>query len=45
MLAGLDFLERLRWPAGFSCPDGGQQGGWRLGDGRLMGEGVVGAPQ
>jgi len=32
----LDYLEWLRWPAGFSCPDCGQGGGWRLGDGRFM---------
>lgn len=31
----LDYLEWLRWPAGFSCPDCGH-GGWRLGDGRFM---------
>lgn len=30
----LDYLEWLRWPAGFECPSCGQQGGWRLGDGR-----------
>src|SRR4051812_6082184 len=29
-----DYLEWLRWPAGFACPDCGQSGGWRLGDGR-----------
>ena len=32
----LDYLEWLRWPAGFVCPDCGRGGGWRLGDGRLM---------
>jgi hypothetical protein len=32
----LDYLEWLRWPAGFSCPDCGQGAGWRLGDGRFM---------
>jgi transposase-like protein len=32
----LDYLEWLRWPAGFVCPDCGHEGGWRLGDGRLM---------
>jgi hypothetical protein len=32
----LDYLEWLRWPVGFSCPDCGQRGGWRLGDGRFM---------
>lgn len=31
----LDYLEWLRWPAGFACPDCGL-GGWRLGDGRFM---------
>jgi len=30
-----DYLEWLRWPGGFTCPDGGHAGGWRLGDGRL----------
>jgi len=30
-----DHLEWLRWPGGFTCPDGGHAGGWRLGDGRL----------
>jgi len=38
----LDYLEWLRWPAGFSCPDCGQGGGWRLGDGRLMCSGCGG---
>src|SRR6266542_1404153 len=28
----LDYLEWLRWPDGFVCPDCGP-GGWRLGDG------------
>lgn len=32
----LDYLEWLRWPAGFTCPDCGRNGGWRLGDGRFM---------
>ena len=32
----LDYLEWLRWPAGFSCPDCGHGGGWRLGDNRFM---------
>jgi transposase-like protein len=32
----LDYLEWLRWPDGFVCPDCGQCGGWRLGDGRFM---------
>ncbi len=31
----LDYLEWLRWPAGFVCPDCGYPGGWRLGDGRI----------
>jgi hypothetical protein len=31
----LDYLEWLRWPGGFTCPDCGHAGGWRLGDGRL----------
>src|SRR6266508_1769151 len=30
----LDYLEWLRWPDGFVCPDCGP-GGWRLGDGRF----------
>src|SRR3954447_6519682 len=30
----LDYLEWLRWPSGFVCPDCGQ-GGWRLADGRF----------
>jgi hypothetical protein len=32
----LDYLEWLRWPAGFVCPACGHNGGWRLGDGRFM---------
>ncbi len=32
----LDYLEWLRWPGGFVCPECGHGGGWRLGDGRLM---------
>lgn len=32
----LDYLEWLRWPSGFVCPDCGHAGGWRLGDGRFM---------
>jgi len=32
----LDYLEWLRWPAGFVCPGCGHQAGWRLGDGRFM---------
>ena len=31
----LDYLEWLRWPAGFVCPACGHAGGWRLGDGRF----------
>ena len=31
----LDYLEWLRWPGGFVCPDCGNAGGWRLGDGRV----------
>ena len=31
----LDYLEWLRWPEGFMCPDCGHSG-WRLGDGRFM---------
>ena len=30
----LDYLEWLRWPDGFVCPGCGNEGGWRLGDGR-----------
>ena len=30
----LDYLEWLRWPAGFVCPRCGHAGGWRMGDGR-----------
>jgi transposase-like protein len=30
----LDYLEWLRWPSGFVCPECGQ-GGWRLSDGRF----------
>jgi|TARA_Y100000294_G_scaffold162238_1_gene167221 hypothetical protein len=32
----LDYLEWLRWPNGFVCPNCGGKGGWRLGDGRFM---------
>ena len=32
----LDYLEWLRWPTGFVCPECGHAGGWRLGDGRFM---------
>ena len=31
----VDYLEWLRWPTGFVCPVCGQEGGWRLGDGRF----------
>jgi hypothetical protein len=31
----LDYLEWLRWPEGFVCPDCGNAGGWRLADGRF----------
>lgn len=31
----LDYLEWLRWPDGFICPDCGQGGGWRMDDGRF----------
>ena len=31
-----DYLEWLRWPTGFVCPDCCHDGGWRLGDGRFM---------
>jgi transposase-like protein len=31
----VDYLEWLRWPDGFVCPECGQPGGWRLGDGRF----------
>src|SRR6266576_4462622 len=31
----LDYLEWLRWPAGFICPRCGHGTGWRLGDGRF----------
>ena len=31
----LDYLEWLRWPDGFGCPDCGNMGGWRLADGRF----------
>jgi hypothetical protein len=32
----VDYLEWLRWPAGFVCVECGRAGGWRLGDGRWM---------
>jgi len=31
----LDYLEWLRWPEGFVCPDCGHAGGWRIADGRF----------
>ena len=31
----LDYLEWMRWPSGFVCPGSGDEGGWRLGDGRF----------
>lgn len=30
----LDYLEWMRWPEGFVCPDCGTVDGWRLSDGR-----------
>ena len=30
----LDYLDWLRWPDGFACPECGQAGGWALGDAR-----------
>jgi len=38
----LDYLEWLRWPAGFVCPVCSHAGGWRLSDGRFMCEGCEG---
>ena len=32
----LDYLEWLRWPAGFACSGCGRDTGWRLADGRYM---------
>jgi hypothetical protein len=34
--ACLDYLESLRWPEGFVCPQCEHPGGWRLSDGRIM---------
>ncbi|MBN2491463.1 MAG: transposase [Planctomycetes bacterium] len=31
----LEYLEWLRWPSGFACPDCGHGRGWRLGRGRF----------
>src|SRR3954447_15259587 len=39
----LDYLEWLRWPAGFLCPDGGRGGGG-LGGGRGERAGRGGRP-
>lgn len=30
----LDYLDWLRWPEGFVCPQCGRTGGWRVADGR-----------
>lgn len=38
----LDYLEWLRWPAGFACAGCAHDGGWRLGDGRLRCSGCGG---
>lgn len=38
----LDYLEWLRWPHGFVCPDCGHVGGWRLADGRFRCAGCLG---
>jgi transposase-like protein len=32
----LDYLDWLRWPAGFACPRCGHAGGWAVGDGRYQ---------
>ena len=32
----LDYLEWVRWPQGFMCPECGHSRGWRLGDARIM---------
>lgn len=32
----LDYLEWLRWPGGFVCPDCGHGRGWQLADARFM---------
>ena len=39
----LDYLEWLRWPAGFVCADCSHDSGWRLGDGRYRCSGCGGA--
>src|SRR5260370_35568928 len=33
----LDYLDWLRWPDGFACPECGQAGGWALRDARDKG--------
>jgi len=38
----LDYLEWLRWPAGFVCPACGEEGGWRLADARFKCSGCGG---
>jgi transposase-like protein len=38
----LDYLEWLRWPAGFACKGCGHDEAWRLGDGRFMCSGCGG---
>ena len=38
----LDYLQWLRWPEGFACPDCGHVGGWQLGDGRFWCTGCAG---
>lgn len=38
----LDYLEWLRWPAGFACAVCGHEEGWRLGDGRFQCSGCGG---
>ena len=38
----LDYLEWLRWPAGFVCAECGHDRGWRLGDGRYRCSGCGG---
>ena len=30
----LDYLDWLRWPDGFTCPECGHRGGWAIADGR-----------
>ncbi len=38
----LDYLDRVRWPGGFTRPSCGHAGGWRLGDGRYECAGCYG---